>query len=594
MVENKFRDNDRAKGNKDSLSQAHFLNLLRQHIRLSLFLMLGVGLLFISFAFYLPGLKDNTYLSYIIREIGKGFLVASIITFFVRVLIEQHYDKYKDKYVEIMTNDVSESLLDIKKSISEQLEKLYHASASLEAMLQSGILRIYSSRRNASKDIALDLTNPFVSEIKIMAISLNDFVRSDQYELGEAWDKIVSIVRSMGQALPHSMDIKILIIDPECIGGRLRSKGEAREKDSKAGGLLTDVAETAKFLISLKEELKSSIEKTINDNNEKSENVPNINFDFRLYRLPPILFLCQTDTISYVQQYHFWSLRNNDVPIPVIRYLKVSGTPSTQGVHEEMKAHFEWIWENASISATDYLKGKSIGIDKALYQHGAVNVFNDSKEARDRIIYSLGNAKKRIYIQGISLHSYFAGRDSALFIQLQQLASNPSLDIKILILDPDSEQALYRSYREHLFDDQNITFEKYCSDKSLHKRSRLYVNTKETIANIKQSISPHINKTDSIRLYDSTPSCFLLIIDDAFFVEQYHYGKILPAEAKTDKKSIILGKDMPLFEYSVPSNLYDESKSDDESKRPSTLELLDNHFQFVFDKCSRPLPTNTK
>lgn len=547
----------------------HGIFLSKLWLALMFMIVFGLFLIFISFNSTSQVQEIKVFL---IREIGKGFLTAAVITIFLKIVIERQYREIENEFVQYIKDDISATLSNLKKEINENLQNLFHASASLEAMSQSGIFRIYPSRRIASEDIATDLIAPNTTKIRLIAISLNDFVRGDQPVLNRAWQEIEQYIRGY-KDLPKknkNLDIKILIIDPECLGAQLRSRGECRDQCPPPGRLRTDVFETAEYLLEL---IKIC---------EKNHSNPKISISFRLYRLPPILFLCQTDNVSYVHQYHFWAARNNDVPIPVFRYTDIPQGRISKSLHREMTDHFDWIWSEASIGPDEFLRAKSVGTEKVIYQSGAVNIFNDPKIARQRIIWQINHAKKKLYIQGISLNSFFNIKEPDIFTPIRRLLMNNEIEIKVLLLNPESEQAKIRSYREHLFKDSKISFYEYKANPKLHINSKLYRETVETITTIRDTIM-NINKGKfSAKIYDTSPSCFNLIVDDYAMVEQYHFGKIIPDDFSSDEQ-IILGKDMPLFEYSIPSNLYESTLV------RSPLMLLNNHFDFVFNECSSEL-----
>jgi hypothetical protein len=230
-----------------------------------------------------------------------------------------------------------------------------------------------------------------------------------------------------------------------------------------------------------------------------------------------------------------------------------------------------------------------VGIDKGAYASSIVNIFTDQAKAERRMLHLINSAKHRIYIQGISLRSFF-GRQQNLYEALFQVAARDhGLTVKILLLNHDSDQAVIRSYREYLIDhsddDDVLSLVKYRENPSYHKNSDLYRHTEKSIENIAFMVRRlHTGKV-ICKLYDATPGNFLLIVDDAALVEQYHYGKI-PREGYTPNTySPVLGKDMPLVEYSAMSpRLF----SRDPLKDP--YRLLRDHFEFVFDHCSAPAP----
>lgn len=469
----------------------------------------------------------------------------------------------------------------IRDDIRKQTASLVHSSSSLEAMRRSGIVRVYSSRSAAVDDINRDLGDPHNTSIRLSGISLNDFVREGHDALRGAWKNIEACIRhEKGISDPSKgLDIKALIIDPQCFGAHLRSCGEARSQRAVAGRLRDDVLAAAETMMEL--------ESIVRGKQDRS----GVRFECRLYRLPPIMFLCHLDTVCYVQQYHFWSSRESNTPIPVIRYRQMPEAVGAYSLHKEMNLHFDWIWENASVAVSEFLEQHIVGTDKGIGQSGTRNVFADQQEAYKRIRWLLGNAKEKVCIQGISLHSFF--KTGELLREISNLAEGGSVEVNVLLLDPDCEQAKHRSYRESLFVDEGQSFAQY-KQSVHHQKSDLYQDTMRTINNIKDMAAGIATRQGGkaleefrVRLYDSATGCFMLRVDDTVLIEQYHYGKIVPAPYR-GSAPVILGKDMPIFEYAASgSRLYDE-EMDEAMKLRNPFGLLEDHFAFAF-KQGKPL-----
>ncbi|MBI3942274.1 MAG: hypothetical protein HY326_04610 [Chloroflexi bacterium] len=584
----------------DPTNKRDLISLIRWRLFFGILTLLAVGIVFsfIGFSDLVVLLTrfivfDNPlaeeYWRRFFQELGIAFLVTAIITGVAQLFLIANSEKLKDRlnfFIESQvitslkkideTAEISRDDLDravkalerIEKNLQKQTEELIQTVASLEAMRQSGIVRIYASRASASEDIKRDLIAPNVTQIRLMGISLNDFVLAAQPNLNNAWKTIEQYIRS-DKHLDNpkkGLDIRVMVIDPDCLGAQLRSQGEERERVAVAGRLKTDVTSTAQHLFRLQKIAKAN------------ESETGVKFEFRLYRVPPIMFLCRTDVVSYVQQYHFWRSRATDVPIPIIRYRGLAESTWDHSMHEETKIHFDWIWDQASISAEEFLLEKAVGIDRGMHSVGAVNVFNDLSEARERLLWLTKNAKKRLYIQGISLKSFFDQGD--LFAAISDLVD---VDIKILLLNPDSEQAYYRSFREYLFVKPKITFEEFRKNPQLHSESGLSIDTKKSISQIRNVFGSRNNGNFHVKTYDSAPACFLFIADDSALVEQYHYGKILPEKDRSGFP-VLLGKDSPLVEYvDQPSDLFESNSL----RCPFRLML--NHFNFVFDSCTKPV-----
>jgi len=456
-----------------------------------------------------------------------------------------------------------------KEAMKEILASIQKSIKSLEAMTRTGMLRIYANREEASEDISQDVTSQLNQKIRFIGISLNDFVLRKDPKLGQAWQILQGHIES-GNAPSRSLDIKVLIIDPTSFGAQLRSRGEERSSRHNAGRLKHDVDIVIDELLQLEANCKQV----------------GVKFECRLYRLPPVLFLCLTDTACYVQQYHFWSSRLDNKSFPIIRLQNVQTAGGLQSLHAELEQHFNWVWEKASVGLAEYRVENSLGVDKGVAQSGMVNVFTDPNEGLTRMEYLLRTAEQRVCIQGNSLHSFFNRSDPKLYRVISKLLMDDIVDIDLLFLNPDCEQAQFRAFREYSFDNPEVTRSEYfASSNEAHARSALYIDT-ITAKKVLQTMVREISAAKptgwkpklKAAFYDSAPYCFLLRVDNTVLIEQYHYGK-LPDELHGAR--ITLGKDFPLIEYhKVPSEIFEQTK-----KTP--FALLESHFEFAFSEAER-------
>lgn len=456
----------------------------------------------------------------------------------------------------------------VRNDISRMTTSLTASSASLDAMSSSGMVRMYSSRADAAGDMLRDLTSPTTLTIRLIGISLNDFVRADNPTLGRAWKAIES--RLLSEPERQALDVKILLIDPQCFGAQLRSQAESREHHALVGRLKEDVDAVARALRSLERTVAARAANTT------------VKFECHVYRLPPILFLCHIDSTCYVQQYFFWSARDNTAAIPVFQFRKVSEASSTYSIHNQMRHHFDFIWTHASVSLEAYLEQVSVGADRGVAQLGADNIFTSPDEAARRMEYLIRNAKHTVALQGVSLQSFF--KQGTLCQALYDVIDRRTVDVRVLLLNPSCEQAVYRSYRERLFLHRGPGFSDYRSQRKFHVDSDLCRDTHSTLMRIRahvtalreRGVSPDTLRLH-VRLYDSAPACFMLRVDDTVLVEQYHYGKLVPPD-QLGRSQAILGKDMPLFEFiKNPSSLYEPVPL------KSPFGLLEDHFRFAFE-----------
>jgi hypothetical protein len=493
--------------------------------------------------------------------------------------IKFHVARQMQSMVQASSLITKTSLDEIEAKIAEQTASLVESSASLSAMTHRGIVRLYADRNEACNDIYEDLINPENTRIRIIGISLNDFILADQHTLNKAWVHLVADIREnkLRRDQGTSRDIKVLLIDPECFGAHLRSTGEVRQEPTIPGRLADDVNRVVQYLANLEKDA------------QKNQQETGVSFSCKLYRLPPILFLCLTDRVCYVQQYYFWQSRQPSTPMPVLRLRKELERGDVNSIHAEMEAHFEWMWENAAIPVSKPKDEALYGMDKGLRQSGVVNVLLDDEEVKTRMQCLLKTAKKSVHILGISLRAFLQpDRGGSSRIQLCRVVRAGEVDVKILLIDPDSEQAQYRSYREFALGSHIGSFDDYKQDRRAHIDSHLSSDTKTSIKEIRKIVqdSEQAGKEKGtqwtsrvqLRQYTSAPVCFMLRVDDTVLVEQYHYGAQIPEDLSGQRTPGLLGKDMPLFEYSKdPAPLYQFMEL------RSPFELLVSHFEFVFN-----------
>ncbi len=577
--------------------------------------LLGLGVLFILgticlIASYMPVLQTHDLLVRALRETAIGFFVAIGISGVTEVFILRYYNEFKDNMRTFMEDDVRQSLKQVeeeigkqtgglKQGVEESLGKMQSAistqmtnlkdevsastdqlvksaSSAMETMRETGLTTIYATREAAANDMIASLESESTTQVRIIGISMNDFF-ADASEFRRALrliEKQVGGEQFKGER-GHPLDIKILICHPDSRGAQLRAQGEASTQAVEVSRLQSDVVKSANRFLALEKIARKQ---------------QGAKFEARCYQMAPVLFLFRTDTVSYVQQYFFWKPRLEGCDIPVFRFENREGQRS-KSMHEQMADHFDWLWEKASIPVRDYLLGSCIGVDKGLAQADAVNVFNDdvrsgaTDQGRKRLLWHLRNTNKCLWLHGLSLHSFFTTGE--FFTEIRKLIRKSDLEsIRVLLLDPDCEQAKYRAYREQCLQDKNLTFEEYES-RGLHKDSRLYRETLDSIRQIQElgRVSGGSQQKFSAHLYKTAPAFFMLRADDHILIEQYHYGKIV-------QQDDAVGKDMPLMEFSEkPQVTFDDNKElfqADPGRKP--FGLIVNHFEFVFERCSRPIP----
>jgi hypothetical protein len=537
----------------------------------TIILVIGLALIGVSFASWFPSV-DKSWLAFSIRELGGGLVVAAIAGLLVQMFVERYRQQLSESLTQFVEKDVTHDLRDIRARIGEQTDALVQGSSSLDALRRTGVGQVWQSRGDALEAMKQDLEAHDLRSIRVIGISLNDFLRVDQHQnLHSVWKLISNYLR--GDRKPEStLDVRVLVIDPNSYGALLRSFGEVRQDDDLAGRLDEDVTATARRLAGLKAEVAAQAA----ENPEVA-----VTFDFRLYRAAPTVFMVWTDKAAYMQPYYFWSKRQFEQSMPVMRFETAFGL-------EAMKSHFDLLWQFASVDGESWLKAHEIGLDRGSYESGMINLFTDPQKGYGRLCWLIEHAKERVYISGISLKSFFAS--GLLFAAVQRAIADPRIDVRILLLDPDGVQAKYRSFREHQFADhcgrQYYRYEDYTREPECHRQSTLAQDTRASIRHMQAIQQRGSANRFELKLYDTSPSCFLMIADDHALVEQYHYGKYIPTGSPEPLGTPpILGKDMAVVEF---ARTREDDLLIDLARARSSFDLVLDHFTFVFNACAKP------
>jgi hypothetical protein len=190
-----------------------------------------------------------------------------------------------------------------------------------------------------------------------------------------------------------------------------------------------------------------------------------------------------------------------------------------------------------------------------------IQIYHKRSEGLNDIMKDLKSSKK-VKILGISLRDYFnpAGK---YFIEMESilddLQNNKDKEMKVLLINPNCEQATIRAERES---DGDFTQE------NPYEQSGLFTDVWQTVRYLKK------RECDNIlaKIYNSAPSCFLVITDNHTYIEQYHYG--IP-------RSGLIGGNFPLLKF--PTTI----KSDQKLAGSNITEHLNGHFDYIWDKSNK-------
>lgn len=507
-------------------------------------------------------------LFYIIQEIGKGIIVTALVSGAVKwyvtrqtVDFDQQIKSLDEQKEQTFREESKKALSELKDKVTEQTARVAASASSLVALQGAGMIKAFRDRSEAAEDIKITLEKE-EANIKLIGISLNDFVRDEEAVLHSVMQNLEHLIKNDGSP---NLYIQVLLVDPESNGAFLRANAEGE-----------DVLANSR----LKEDVTFSI-----DYFQKLETLSagkNIRLEARLYRSDPMLYLVWTPAVCFVQQYYFRPRRSSLFNVPIFKCESRRTIRATEfSAHDELKFHFNWIWTHASVPVSEYRKNFAIGVDSSIRAANIQNIYYDSKKSEQRILHLIEKTKEVLYIKGVSLHSFF--RPGKLFGAFLS-ACKRGVTVKVLLIDPEGEQAKYRSFREYQIMHKDTQLEDFTEDK--RQGQRLYADTLASIQFIQNRITRLNLKNIEVRAYRSASEAFLLMTDDAALLEQYHYGTISATEEEAT-----LGGDFPVIEY---KNFTAEDEStlflSDRDREKDPYRILKDHYQFVFEHCAVDIP----
>ncbi len=511
--------------------------------------------------------------TYLLHELGKALFLTALVSFGVNALIARQSAALKQEELARQEhetnahfNQLTVGIDALQERVMSQTTQLVESVSSLEALREAGVQKVYSTRDDAAADLRAALDDRNATSIKIIGISLNDFLRDERPQLRSLWQAIKTRLLDAADNGGVTPKVQILLIDPRSRGAFLRAEAE-QERDKDSTRLYEDVTVAVDLLNKLRRRLA-----------ESPSSIASL--EVRLYRTAPILYLVRTSAVSFLQQYYFRPTHLQSIPIPVFRAgARAAHHGNGSSLHDELGFHFDWIWKHASIGLDDYLDGECHGHDHTAHRARIRNIYYDAGTSRKRILHLIRDpSNRRIWIKGISLRSFFRP-DSELCAAIIEACRRRKTDVRILVIDPDSEQAKLRSFREHLIHaPRGARLEGFTPHDREHQR--LYKETQETIEQIQflcgELAKLSIPASFRAQAFSSAPEAFVFLTDTAAIVEQYHYGKI----GREDGDVLgVLGGDVPVVEYEAfgASHVQDPYR------------IFEDHFKFVYDHCSRKI-----
>lgn len=293
------------------------------------------------------------------------------------------------------------------------------------------------------------------------------------------------------------------------------------------------------------------------------------------------LIMASTSLIGYLGWMYFTNVHHNDVLIEVFRAIFIASIIGffIEGVsfHESLKKQIQKLNENQNICINRQACCGVLlpGIQKA----DIVNVWfpRTQYDPIDRMNKLISETKKVLWVKQVSLFQLSNRSNGKLYEAFKKHYLNIK-DIRLLLINPESNQAKIRSYRERCLDNtkKQINYEDFIKEDKW-RQEVLYQHTSQSISDLcrLREVYQENNRNHNFKIkkFFSSPEAAIIITDNTILYEPLHFGSLQDAIRQHGDEIPILSSSMPIFEF---------TKKDD----PGVYEIIKNSFTFVFNNFS--------
>jgi hypothetical protein len=529
----------------------------------------GVAVALIGLSFQWHVMTRPTITSFLASQLGTGILVGALGAALVQAVVMSAPQTIRELVEELRTRPREAELGDRLAELTAELRKHDLRTSSSDALSRMGVVDVLTSSDEGAAKMSAVLDDPELSDVRLLGVSLSTWFGGRRHSRGLGWpgERLEHLLLDgePGIQRPHGIHVRVMLVDPSCLGLRLLTHGPEGDSLEELGRLRNEIDEVAGHLSALSRKVAR----------QASGN----SLQVRFYRGVPPFFLLTARQGAFTRSYYHGLA--GDARSAASEAVWHFGAESA--AYQASGRHFDAIWDTDSVPCEESLTHKAIGTDQGIGESGIVNIYTDRESAQERIRWLISHARQRVWIQGVSLSHHLSPPLEEVMLGLLQ---NEAVDTRVLILDADSDQAVRKSYRDYLLDQNDgaaIDYETYVKDKHLHTTSQFYGNLRHSTRRLETMRARTPAGNFQVRQYACAPTSYILVADDHALIEQFHYGKPVNA-AGSMKAQLQLAREMPLIEYARPgSDLFEA--------QPwlNPLSVIEDHFSQVFERFGSPV-----
>jgi hypothetical protein len=526
-------------------------------------ILVGVSVALIVLSFQWHVMTRPTIASFLASQLGTGLLVGAVGAALVQAFIMSAPRTMQKLVDELRSRPHEATIGDRLAELTAELRAYELRTRASDALARMGVVDILGTTEDVAAKISAILATPAAGDVRLLGISLSALFGGGSQLGGQDWpDQQLERVLLGEDPFPARGDgihVRVLLANPACLSLRLLAHGAPGESEEALERLRNEITAAARHLNRLSKEVT----------HRRNGN----SLEVRFYREVPPFFLFTTREGALTRSYY-----HGLAPAPGAAASAPVWHFSAESVaYQATCRHFDAIWDTDSVSCEELLTHEAIGTDQGIGESGILNIYTSRESAEARIKWLISRARNRVWIQGVSLSNHLS---PPLEKDMLGLLQARSVDTRILILDPDSDQAVRKSYRDYLLDQDGIAvdYEEYARDTRLHRASQLYGRLRHSAQRFESMSAKAVAGNFQVRQYACAPTSYILIADDHALVEQFHYGKPVDAEGSIQAQ-LQLAREMPLIEYGRPgSDLFPPQAWLD------PLAVIEDHFSQVFER----------
>src|SRR6266568_1641398 len=240
-------------------------------------------------------------------------------------------------------------------------------TATGDALTRMGVLDVFTVTEDAAAEMSRTLADPSLAEVRLLGLSLSSWFGGRGHRRGADWPgqrlERMLLGKEPGPARPGGIRVRVLLLDPACLGLRLLTYGAGSDAGAELERLRNEIRETAEHLSRL--------------GSDVARRRTGDSLQLRFSRAVPPFFLFAAQQSAFMRSYYHGLATDPRAPAAAA----VWHFSAESLAYQATCRHFDTIWDTDSVPAEELLRHKSIGMDQGISESGIVNIYTNRESA---------------------------------------------------------------------------------------------------------------------------------------------------------------------------------------------------------------------